>query len=225
MSDLQPMTLLDLDSAGLDPTRPAPPDFMLFLFENSQDGYLTLWSHLLSEPDGASIIQRWIDDAVAAYHARTLKTQMAPAAPEKPSGDHVTEITYEGPVMAPPVNVNVPMLSGAVEVGSTLTCTMGNWQGEPDSYAYQFKSDGADVSGTDNTYVTVAGDAGKSITCVVTATNAGGSTTAPPSNAILVTGAAADATRSTRRTAASADVGSGDDTAVSRSSTTERGTR
>jgi hypothetical protein len=221
------MTLLDLDSAGLDPTKPAPPEFIEFLYDNSQGTYLTLWSHLLSEPDGASKIQHWIDEALTVYRSRSLQTQMAPATPEKPAGDHITEVTYEGPVVAPPSNVNIPMLSGAAEVGGTLTCTMGNWQGEPDSYAYQFKSDSADVSGTDNTYVTVAGDAGKSITCVVTATNAGGATAAPPSNAILVTGAAADAETSSRRTTATArtDDRRGDDPKVSRSTTPERGTR
>ena len=40
------------------------------------------------------------------------------------------------PATAPPVNVDVPHVSGTGTVGSTLNCTMGNWQNEPTSYAY-----------------------------------------------------------------------------------------
>jgi hypothetical protein len=84
---------------------------------------------------------------------------------------------------APPVNVDVPHVSQAADV---LTCTMGNWQGVPSSYAYQWQLDGADI-GTDASTVTVtAADVGHTATCVVTATNDLGSTTAPPSNAVVV---------------------------------------
>ena len=67
---------------------------------------------------------------------------------------------------------------------------MGEWTGEPTGYAYAWALDGAPV-GTDAGSHTVAPeDVGKSATCVVTATNANGSTAAPPSNAVVVTGAA-----------------------------------
>src|SRR5580765_8026123 len=78
-----------------------------------------------------------------------------------------------------PVNVDVPAITGPATVGSTLSCSMGNWEGEPTSYAYQFKSDGADVTGMNETYLVADTDAGKSITCIVTATNAAGATAAP----------------------------------------------
>jgi len=94
MSDL-PMTLLDLDAAGLDPTQPAPAEFVQFLYDNSRSGYLTLWSAMLAQPDGAARITRWINDALAIYHARALQTQMAPEG-DKPAGDHVTEVSYSG---------------------------------------------------------------------------------------------------------------------------------
>jgi hypothetical protein len=68
---------------------------------------------------------------------------------------------------------------------------MGNWNGEPTSYAYQWKRDGSADIGTGDTYAVVAEDGGHSITCVVTATNAQGSTAAPPSNAVHVNGGAA----------------------------------
>lgn len=94
MSDPAPMTLLDLDAAGLDPTQPAPPEFIEFLYDNSQEGYLTLWSARLAEPDMPTKITQWLQDALAVYHARTIQTQMAPPTAEKPTGDHITEVTY-----------------------------------------------------------------------------------------------------------------------------------
>lgn len=186
MSDPVPMTLFDLDAAGLDVTQPAPPDLIQFLYDNSQSGYLTLWSASLGEPDMPTKIQRWINDGLAVYHARALQTQMAPPG-DKPAGSNVTEVTYGGgQAVGPPVNVDVPAITGNGTVGSTLTCTMGNWQGEPTSYMYQWKSDAIEMGTNENTYTVAATDAGHSITCVVSASNAAGSTTAAPSNAIFI---------------------------------------
>jgi len=89
-------------------------------------------------------------------------------------------------VVPPPVNVDVPAIVGTPAVGETLSCTMGNWEGEPGSYAYQWLSDADLVGLGGNTYVVADTDAGKSITCVVTATNVSGSTAAPPSNALAI---------------------------------------
>ena len=92
-----------------------------------------------------------------------------------------------------PINKDVPFVDGAGSVGGTLTCTMGNWTGmdaEPHSYAYQWLSDGESELGTGDSYTVVASDSGTSISCVVTATNANGSTEAPPSNAVVINGGA-----------------------------------
>ena len=84
----------------------------------------------------------------------------------------------------PPVNVDVPHVSQA---GSTLSCTMGNWTGEPSGYAYAWHRDGVAISGATNaTYAVQADDSGHSLACVVTATNGLGSTVAPMSNAIAI---------------------------------------
>jgi hypothetical protein len=91
-----------------------------------------------------------------------------------------------------PVNVDVPHVSQA---GAVLTCTMGNWLGAPTAYAYQWRGDAADIGAGGDTYTVTPGDAGTTITCVVTATNANGSTAAPPSNGIAI--AAEVATEST----------------------------
>ena len=67
---------------------------------------------------------------------------------------------------------------------------MGNWEGCADpSYAYQWQLDGTDITGGTATLPVVAADAGKTATCVVTATNASGTTAAPPSNGVVVAAA------------------------------------
>jgi hypothetical protein len=83
----------------------------------------------------------------------------------------------------PPVNVDVPHVT---QTGAVLNCTMGNWQGEPTAYAYAWHADGVPNDGTNATYSVTPEDAGHSLACVVTATNAMGSTVAPMSNAVAI---------------------------------------
>jgi hypothetical protein len=93
------------------------------------------------------------------------------------------------PDTLPPILKDTPYVGGSATVGGTLNCTMGNWTGQPTSYAYQWKRDGTTDLGTSADYVVVAADAGHGLTCVVTATNANGSTEASPSNAVGIDGA------------------------------------
>jgi hypothetical protein len=83
-----------------------------------------------------------------------------------------------------PVNVDVPVVTQA---GTVLSCTMGNWTGTPSSYAYQWKLDGTDAGTDAASYDRQPADIGATATCVVAATNAIGSTAAPPSNGVVVT--------------------------------------
>ena len=89
-----------------------------------------------------------------------------------------------------PLSVGTPVVSTAVfgppSVGATLTCTRGVWDNGAASYAYQWKSAAANVGTNVQTYVPVAGDVTKAITCVVSATNATGTTAAPASNGITI---------------------------------------
>ena len=98
-----------------------------------------------------------------------------------------------GVPVAPPANVDVPVVTGTGLVGEVLNCTTGNWSGEPTGYAYQWMSDAATPLGTQADYGVVADDVGHSLTCVVTASNAAGSAAAPPSNAVLITAASREA--------------------------------
>ena len=82
------------------------------------------------------------------------------------------------PPVAAPVNTVAPDVTGLTYVGDVLTTTDGTWTGSPTSYAYQWKRGANDVGTNANTYTLVNADAGLNITCVVTATNASGSTPA-----------------------------------------------
>jgi hypothetical protein len=105
----------------------------------------------------------------------------------------VTPPPPEGGGSAVPVNTTLPAVTQAAD---TLTCTMGEWTGEPTTYSYQWKVDGT-VVGTDAaTHTVTSADAGKAASCIVTATNAMGSTAAPPSADLVVTDPGATTTRS-----------------------------
>jgi len=89
----------------------------------------------------------------------------------------------------PPAIVDLPAATGDGTVGSTLACTMGNWTGEPTSYSYEWRADTTSVLGTGDTYVVDEVAVGHEVVCLVTATNAFGSTQSPPSNATAITAA------------------------------------
>lgn len=80
------------------------------------------------------------------------------------------------PPASPPVNTVPPEVTGGLYFGDILTTTDGTWTGSPTSYAYQWQRDATNIGTNTNTYTLVSADAGTSITCIVTATNASGST-------------------------------------------------
>jgi hypothetical protein len=93
-------------------------------------------------------------------------------------------IGYFERALTAPTNVVVPHV---YQTDAVLHCTMGEWTHDPTSYAYQWQIDGADKGTNSPDYTRVAGDVGKTATCTVTASNAAGSGTTPPSNGVIVT--------------------------------------
>ena len=85
-----------------------------------------------------------------------------------------------------PSNTVAPVISGTAVVGQVLSSTTGTWTGTaPITYSYQWKRGATNIGTNSSTYTLVSADAGQSITCVVTATNAGGSANAT-SNALSI---------------------------------------
>jgi hypothetical protein len=106
------------------------------------------------------------DFAVAMAKIDTLQARLAP--------------------LVAPLMVGAPVVTGIGRVGNALSCSNGAWDHAPSSFAYQWKSAAANVGTSVPNYAPVSGDVGKAITCVVTATNAMGSTAASPSNGVQI---------------------------------------
>ena len=92
--------------------------------------------------------------------------------------------TPADPLIPLPVNIDIPH---AWQEGNVVNCTMGNWTNVPSDYAYQWKSGSTNIGAGGPSYLVTQADIGRTVTCVVTATNGGGSVSAPPSNAVTIT--------------------------------------
>lgn len=109
-----------------------------------------------------------------------------------------TEVPRTGPLTGvpvpvaptiPPVNTSPPVVVGSAIVGGSLVCSPGAWDNVPTAFSFQWKADGVDISGANAAgYTPVTGDIGKSISCLVTASNAGGSSSVLSNSVGPVTG-------------------------------------
>ena len=97
-----------------------------------------------------------------------------------------------------PVNTTLPKISGATSEGQMLTTTNGAWEGAPTSYKYQWQDCNAigegcvPIAGASAVKYTLrALDVGDTLRVVVTATNAGGSTSATSAHTATVEGGSA----------------------------------
>jgi Trypsin len=93
-------------------------------------------------------------------------------------------VTEPNPLPAP-ANQSPPTLSGTASIGQRLDCSPGVWSGSP-TFSYQFvrSTSAGDVGVASNgpaSYTVSAADAGTSLRCIVTATNAGGTSIAETS--------------------------------------------
>ena len=95
-----------------------------------------------------------------------------------------------GPVVGPPGNLTPPEISGASEIGQTLTVSQGTWTGDPTGFSYQWYSCdnllgscNAIPAATGSSYQVGFGDIGRRLVAGVVATGAGGSSAEKRSSA------------------------------------------
>ncbi len=158
---------------------------------------------------GGTTNTRVLVDADDGCHLRCRVTALNTAGSSAPATSNAVGLITE-PV---PVDTVAPVITGTARVGSPLTSSQGTWTnmgGSLSSFTYQWQwsttsslygaglygagpyggsGTWADLTGaTSSLYVPVSGDTGRYLRCVVTATNTGGSTSAPSLAAGPVTG-------------------------------------
>jgi hypothetical protein len=108
-------------------------------------------------------------------------------------------LAIAAPAPSPPVNRQLPTITGTAQVGQTLTAQPGNWAGtDPITFAYQWLrcspagTNCVAIEGaTGRTYVVRAADLGQRLAVRVTATNVAGTGSATSRVTAIVTAAAA----------------------------------
>ncbi len=101
------------------------------------------------------------------------------------SGDGQTDtvtISYDVARTSAPQETAAPIVSGTAKAGSQLVCSAGEWTNNPTSYTYQWDRDGTELLGaTAQQYTVQTSDEGTTLTCTVSAVNAGGKSAADSS--------------------------------------------
>jgi hypothetical protein len=86
-----------------------------------------------------------------------------------------------------PVNVVLPVLAGTPTPGSRLSCSTGVWLQNATAYTYQWERGGVPIAGaTASSYTVHIADEGALLTCLVSASNAGGPGLATASAGVVV---------------------------------------
>ena len=81
--------------------------------------------------------------------------------------------------IAPPESTAPPVISGTPAAGRALSCSTGTWSNVPTRFTYRWNRDGAAIPGaTAGSHLVTPADAGRRLTCTVTASNSGGATSA-----------------------------------------------
>ena len=142
------------------------------VWTGSPTGYTYQWMNGVT-PIGGQITANYIvasGDALASISCVVTATNSAG------NGTAASNAVSIPPLV--PANTVLPTLSGVFQVGNTLSCLQGVWINSPTGYAYQWLRNGITAVGTGPSYALVTADGGNTISCVVTASNAGGSASA-----------------------------------------------
>jgi DNA-binding beta-propeller fold protein YncE len=143
------------------------------------------------------------------YWGNNLRSKLSVANLDGSGGEDLitpgaTQSSPTSPVLLfSPQSVGPPLISGAAEVGSTLTCSSGAWANDllesslyraPASFGFQWSRDGTDLPGATGSTLTATVPSAN-YQCRVTARNAAGSATASSGpHAVVAAGGPAVAT-------------------------------
>jgi hypothetical protein len=117
------------------------------------------------------------------HAVREARKYVMARTPHEIQDEMATIIDADIPPTDPPSVIDAPFISQA---GTVLSCTLGNWNGAPTARTYQWQVAGINVGTNQATYTRVAGDIGKLAVCIMTATNAQGTSGPSSSNTITV---------------------------------------
>ena len=169
--------------------------------KNVSTGSLTAGVKLSCQPgtweEGPTFSYRWLRDGVVILGAETEEYTLVGQDEGKAIQCQVTASNSSGaasfatnaviveppPVIAPPAATSLPKVtkeSSTLPVGEALTCEPGAWENSP-TFSYHWLRNGTvitEAGAESSTYTLAAADAGTSVQCQVTATNAGGSVAA-----------------------------------------------
>ena len=152
----------------------------------------------LGDPPPSFAIQ-WLRDGAAIDGATQTNYTLADPDAQHALSCRVTATNIAGGTFAmsaardiaaiAPQNAAQPTVSGSGQPGTSFSCATGSWSGFPaPALSVQWLRDGSIVGGAESAdYAITPGDAGRTIACRVTATNAAGAVAAT-SNALGVAG-------------------------------------
>jgi hypothetical protein len=148
-------------------------------------------------PIPGATLETYTPTATDVGHALTLAVTGASAGGKAIASTPATvAVAASGsPGLAPPAVLTAPQIAGTTQVGQTLNAAAGAWTGSPSAFAFQWQR--CDAAGaacvavpgaTASSYVLTPGDAGTTLSLVVTATGKGGSqsATAPTTAAVAL---------------------------------------
>jgi GH25 family lysozyme M1 (1,4-beta-N-acetylmuramidase) len=124
--------------------------------------------------------------ADVGHSLRVLTTATADAGSAKAVTAATSAVSPAGtPPTARPTNLSPPVVSGVLQAGQTLTSSVGTWTGSPTKFVYRWRrcdATGSSCAAIENainsTYTLTPDDIGATLSLVVTATGAGGATSA-----------------------------------------------
>ena len=111
---------------------------------------------------------------VSGDAGRLIRVQITATNSAGNGSANSTSFDVPAPAVQRPENTVAPAITGTPSIGSTLTCSTGTWNGSPTGFVRQWYRGTTPVGTNSANYTLVSADVDSIISCVVSATNAGG---------------------------------------------------